>query len=101
MDPQQDEDSELEAWLAGARLDPVPDDGFSAQVMQSLPVAPRRPDWARGGPALGAAIGVGLLALQTVGGGIPARPALLALMLGLAGMTALGALWAFVEREGG
>ncbi|MDM4768480.1 hypothetical protein [Pelomonas sp. SE-A7] len=91
------DERELEAWLAQGRLDPVPDEGFTASVMQRLTRQQRRWSWARRGPVIGAAMGTGLLALQLSVTGLPTQPALLA--AAVLGLTGLAILWAYVERE--
>ncbi|MBB2483746.1 hypothetical protein H5407_00750 [Mitsuaria sp. WAJ17] len=105
----QDE-SELEAWLASAWLDPVPDEGFSAALMQRLP-DPARYRRRSMAPVWGAGLGGGLLVWQLVGTGLlpqalaggaqgqltPALGVVLACALGLsAGVSG----WVWSERDG-
>ncbi len=105
-----DDDAWLEACLAQARLDPVPDDGFTAAVMQRLP-DPRRYQRRSVAPLWGAALGGLLLALQLTGAGLlPSAlsagvrggggPALGVLLIGLLGLVALLCGWLWSEREG-
>ncbi len=103
------EDAWLEACLAQARLDPVPDDGFTAAMMQRLP-DPRRYQRRSAAPLWGAALGGLLLALQLTGAGLlPSAlsgvrggggPALGVLLTGLLGLVALLCGWLWSEREG-
>lgn len=104
-----DDDAWLEACLAQARLDPVPDDGFSAAVMQRLP-DPRRYQRRSEAPLWGAALGGLLLALQLTDAGLlpsalsglrgGGSPALGVLLTSLLGLVALLCGWLWSEREG-
>jgi len=95
----QDE-AALEAWLAQARLDPVPDEGFSAALMQRLPDPGRYRRRSRA-PLWGAGLGGAVLAWQLASGlsgaGLPGRLLILACLLGL---SALVSGWVWSEREG-
>ncbi|MEO3712539.1 hypothetical protein [Roseateles flavus] len=105
-----DDEAALDAWLAQARLDPVPDDGFSAALMQRLP-DPGRYRRRSKAPLWGAGLGGGLLVWQLAGTGLlpqalaggaaglltPALGVVLACVLGLsAGVSG----WVWAEREG-
>lgn len=110
MPSDPDDEAALDAWLAQARLDPVPDEGFSAALMQRLP-DPGRYRQRSKAPLWGAALGGGLLAWQLVGTGLlpqalaggAAGPLTPALGVVLACVLALGAGvsgWVWSEREG-
>lgn len=96
---EQDE-AALEALLAQAWLDPVPDEGFSAALMQRLP-DPGRYRRRSMVPVWGAGLGGGLLAWQLAlsfpGAALPGRLLILACLLGL---SALVSGWVWAEREG-
>lgn len=105
----QDE-AALETLLAQARLDPVPDEGFSAALMQRLP-DPGRYRRRSKAPLWGAGLGGGLLVWQLAGTGLlpqalaggaqglltSALGVVLACVLGLSvGVSG----WVWSEREG-
>ncbi len=105
----QDE-AALEAWLAQARLDPVPDEGFSAALMQRLP-DPGRYRRRFKAPLWGAGLGGGLLVWQWVGTGLLSQalaggaqgqltPQLGAVLACVLGLSAAVCAWVWSERDG-
>lgn len=108
--PSEADDASLEAWLSQARLDPVPDDGFTAAVMQRVPAGPRSSlvrQWPLWGAVLGSALligqlaGTGLLPQAVAGNGSVALGGARGVALGcVLGLGLLAAWWAWSEREG-
>lgn len=92
MNRERDDDPNVDAWLAQARLDPVPDDGFTAAVMARVP-ARRRVRWRRA-PLIGALAGAALLGLQ-----LGQTRELAVMAAGAALLTVLAAVWAYAERD--
>lgn len=93
---ERDDDENLDAWLARARMDPVPDEGFTAGLMKKLPLSRRRP--ATRGPLLGGLAGVALLGLQ-LGSRLDQLSLLPVMVASIAALGALAALWAYAERD--
>lgn len=96
MNRERDDDPNLDAWLAQARLDPVPDAGFTADLIAKLP-APRRRLAARG-PLIGAVAGAAAVGLQ-LGLRLDALSLLPVMVAGVTALAALAALWAYAERD--
>jgi hypothetical protein len=103
------EDDAVDALLLARFEGPVPDEGFCGRVMQRVPLRRRRPAWPLAAGIVAGAIVCWLSLLSTplvrTGwrdwlSGEPSAPAV-TLMLVMAGISLLTAVWAMAEADEG